>query len=69
MGTTAVKNIIGGGVCKLDGSSSDCAHRRGIACRPSFHEPSPKQVSLLIIYLCKMHRFRTLTFEILNRSM
>jgi hypothetical protein len=45
--TTALKNIIGGGVCKFDGSSSDCTHRKGIVCCPSFQEPSPKQVSLL----------------------
>jgi hypothetical protein len=46
--TTALKNIIGGGgVCKFDGSSSDCTQRKGIVCCPSFQEPSPKQVSLL----------------------
>jgi hypothetical protein len=37
--TTSLKNIIGGGgVCKFDGSSSDCTHRRGIVCCPSFQE-------------------------------
>jgi hypothetical protein len=38
--TTALKNIIGGGVCKFDGSSSDCTQRKGIVCCPSFQEPS-----------------------------
>jgi hypothetical protein len=36
--TTTLKNIIGGGVCKFDGSSSDCTHRRGIVCCPGFQE-------------------------------
>jgi hypothetical protein len=39
--TTALKNIIVGGVCKFDGSSSDCTQRKGIVCCPSFQEPSP----------------------------
>jgi len=46
--TTALKNIIGGGVCKFDGSSSDCTHRRGIVCCPGFQEtrePSKKKNS------------------------
>jgi len=30
--TTALKNIIGGGVCKFDGSSSACTQRKGIVC-------------------------------------
>jgi hypothetical protein len=63
--TTALKNMIGGGVCKFDGSSSDCTHRRGIVCCPGFQEtrePSKKKKFqknfsklLLILFLCFLH--------------
>jgi hypothetical protein len=53
--TTALKNIIGGGVCKFDGSSSDCTHRRGIV---GFTAP--------ITYSCNMHRYGASNFDLSN---